>query len=178
MHQRKHRYPLILFVLILVSVTFCSRQVQDTYLIKIHSDETSAPGACGYINTAGDTVIALGTYLFCYTDTLKNFAIVMKKDGSLIAIDKTNTKLFDVYKYDNGPDYISEGLFRILKNGKIGYANRNGTIVIEPRFSCALPFKNGRAKVSLDCKQITEGEHSRWESEHWFYIDLKGHQIE
>jgi len=178
MHIQKHLSSLLLFLIFLASVTCCSPQEKDTYLIKIHSDETGDMGEYGYVNAAGDTVIAPGTYLFCYTDTLKNFAIVMKKDGTLIAIDKTNAELFEVYKYDNGPDYISDGLFRILKNGKIGFANINGTIVIEPRFSCAYPFKNGKAKVSLDCKQITGNEHSRWESDNWFYIDLKGHRID
>ena len=178
MHIPKKRSFLILFIFILISATSCSRQTKGAYLIKIYSDKTGDPGKCGYVNAAGDTVIAPGAYLFCFTDTLKNFAIVMKKDGSLIAIDKTNTKLFDVFKYDNGPDYISDGLFRIMKNGKIGYANQNGTIVIEPRFSCAFPFKNGRAKVALDCKKIIGDEHNRWESDHWFFIDLKGYRID
>ncbi len=178
MHIQKYFFSLILFLVILALATCHSRQTKDAYLIKIHSDETGEMGLkYGYANPAGDTVIALGSYLFCYTDTLKNFAIVMKKDGTLIAIDKTNTELFEVYKYDNGPDYISEGLFRILKNRKIGYANIKGKIVIEPRFGCAFPFKNGRAKVSTDCKHIADDEHSRWESDDWFYIDLNGHRI-
>lgn len=39
---------------------------------------------CGYVNTAGDTVIPMGNYFYCYTDTLKDFAIVMNKNKKCI----------------------------------------------------------------------------------------------
>ncbi len=134
----------------------------------------------GYINNKGDTIIPLGKYYTCYTDTIRKLGIVMTHDQKLIGIDQNDQKLFEIFWYDSGPDYISEGLFRIIKNDKIGYANKEGEIIINPQYSCAYPFKNGKAKVSFNCitHQGIEGEGNRWESEDWFFIDLKGNKID
>lgn len=157
----------------------CRPQSSDThYFIRVvrgPADEFGAPA--GYVNLAGDTVIAVGKYLHCYTDTLKNFAIVMKKDGELAAIDKLDQELFQVFSYDNGPDYPADGLFRIMKNGKIGYADSLGKIIIEPQFACAFPFENGRARVTLDGRVRPKDEHMEWQSEGWFYIDRQGKKL-
>ena len=149
--------------------------MKDDYLIKVFKGEYDERGVpSGYINQHGDTVIPLGKYFYCFTDTLKNFAIVLKKNGQLIGIDKNEKELFEVYWFDNGPDYVTDGLFRIKKNGKIGYSDTNGKIVIEPQFDCAFPFEKGKAKVSNDCKTVMVGEYSKWISDNWIYIDKTG----
>jgi hypothetical protein len=167
-HLKMHTFLLSLSVLFLL----CAGHDRKEYLIKTCNkyDET----ACGYVNSSGDTVIAVGTYEYCYTDTLKYMAIVLKKNGELIAIDRQGMELFEVMWYDNGPDYFADGLIRIKKNGKIGYADERGRLVIAPQFQCAFPFANGSARVALTCKTVQEGEHSRWESDDWFYIDKQG----
>jgi hypothetical protein len=150
----------------------------DNYLIKIFEGKYDELGVkCGYVDSKGDTVIPFGEYYYCYTDTLRNFAVVLKNKGGLAAIDKNDKELFEVFWYDNGPDHIADGLFRIIKNGKIGYANNIGIIVIEPQFYCAFPFEDGRAKVSLDCNSTSDGDHSKWESDKWFYINKEGQEI-
>ncbi|NJO90703.1 MAG: WG repeat-containing protein [Chloroflexia bacterium] len=95
----------------------------------------------------------------CFTDTIKTFGVVVDENSRFIAIDKGENVLFEVFRYDNGPDYFSEGLLRIVKNGKIGYANEQGKIVIEPQYDCAWPFANGKASVSNSCKVEKDGEH-------------------
>ena len=112
-----------------------------------------------------------------FTNEVQNYAIVLKSNRDLIAIDRNGNVLFEVYWFDNGPDYVEEGLFRIRKNGKIGFSDLDGKIVIEPQFDCAFPFENGRAKVSNNCKTIQEGEYSIWISENWKYIDRNGKVI-
>ena len=78
-----------------------------------------------------------------------------------------------------GPDYTSEGFFRIIENNKIGFADSlTGKIMIKPRFVYTFPFANGIAKVSNDCKKQTGGEHSTWLSDNWYYIDKSGKKIE
>ena len=73
-------------------------------------------------------------------------------------------ELFEVYKIDNGPDYVSDGLFRIVgKNSKIGFADTCGVIVIPPVFSYATPFHNGEAKVSFGGKNEKQGEYQSWD---------------
>ena len=96
-------------------------------------------------------------------------------DGKWVIIDSNKEMRYEVFFYDNGPDFPSEGLIRVVKNGKIGYANaKTFAIVIEPQFDCAFPFENGKAKVSNNCKTVKEGEHSFWTSETWQYVDKKG----
>ena len=170
---------LIFGIFVAFLITHCSSD-KNEYLVKIYDaeyDEIGVPSC--YVNSKGDTVVPTGKYYYCYTDTIRNLGIVMEnKNGRIIGIDKNAKELFEVFKYDNGPDYIQDGLFRIIKNGKIGYANENGEIVIEPKFDCAFPFENGTAKVSYNCYTKNDGEHSIWKSDDWFYINKKGEQVE
>ena len=101
--------------------------------------------------------------------------MVQTDNGKWMIKDSKKKTLYEVFPYDNGPDYPAEGLIRVLKNGKIGYANaKTYKIVIAPQFDCAFPFENGKAKVSNKCKTIKEGEHNVWTSETWQYVDKKG----
>ena len=96
-------------------------------------------------------------------------------NGKWVIIDSKKTTLYDVFLYDNGPDYPAEGLIRVVKNGKIGYADaKTYRLVITPQYDCAFPFENGKAKVSNNCNTIKEGEHNVWTSETWQYVDKKG----
>jgi hypothetical protein len=165
---------LFIFSFLLIATCHCQSAESD-YLIKVingQNDEVGTP--TGYINIKGDTIIPIGQYYYCYTDTLKYFGVVVQKDGKLIGINKAGKELFEVFWYDNGPDYLADGLFRIIKNGKIGYADERGLIVIKPKFDCAYPFENGKAKVSFHCATISSGEYKFWESNSWFYIDKTG----
>jgi hypothetical protein len=171
----------VIVIILLLNVTsplLGLSQSKDEYLIKVFEGEYDELGVTsGYVNLEGDTIVPMGKYYYCYTDTLKNYAIVLKSNRDLIAIDRNGNELFEVYWFDNGPDYVEEGLFRIRKNGKIGFSDLDGKIVIEPQFDCAFPFENGRAKVSNNCKTIQEGEYSLWISEYWKYIDRNGKVI-
>jgi hypothetical protein len=128
----------------------------------------------GYLNNAGDTTIPFGKYGFCFTEKFDKFAIVMK-DYKFVGIDRQENILFNIFIFDNGPDYPSNGLFRIVINGKIGYADNNGKIVVPAQYDCAYPFKNGKAMVGNGCelKNINE-EHLTWVGGKWHYINKKG----
>jgi predicted alpha/beta superfamily hydrolase len=96
-------------------------------------------------------------------------------NGKWVIMDQKKKLLYEVFTYDNGPDYASEGLIRIVKNGKIGYADATTyLLVIAPQFDCAFPFENGKAKVSNQCKTTKEGEYSLWTSDAWQYINKDG----
>lgn len=133
---------------------------------------------CGYVNQKLDTVIPIGKYFHCYLDTVYTYAIVTDTNSSEIyAIDQNENRLYDIYWFDNGPDYIKEGLFRIKRNNKIGYANTEGQIIIQPQFDCANQFENGKAKVTYDCELKKVGEYNEMYSDNWFYIDKSGQRI-
>lgn len=82
------------------------------------------------------------------------------------------------FQYDNGDDYFSEGLQRIVgRDGKIGFRDSLGKIVIPPRYAFAFPFKDGYAKVT-DTGHLEavdkHGEYHQWTSDSWYYIDKAG----
>ncbi len=145
----------------------------EAYLIKIFEGPYDEPGVpSGYANLLGEPVIPLGKYDYCYSDTLRNFAIV-RKEGEIIGINRKEEILFEVFAFDNGPDYPQEGLFRIVKQGKMGFADNSGHIIVKPQFYFAFPFNEGKAKICYSGELVQDGEHSRVHSEEWFYLDRK-----
>ena len=138
-----------------------------------------------YLNERGDTIVPYGKYRYCQTDTIKKIGFVYEnkpKDARIICINDAGKELFYVFKYDNGPDYIQEGLFRIMdEDGLVGFADSLGNVIIEPQFKFAYPFKGGKTKATLkgERKVVPEsdGEKHYWESETWFYIDKKNRRL-
>lgn len=138
----------------------------------------------GYRNQHGDTIVPFGRYRYGFADTITTYGVVTttssSSDSPLVAIDTRGRVLYEVYFFDNGPDYVAEGLFRIRRNGLIGYADTSGRIVIPPQFACADPFDAGRARVAFDCQPVRDDpdeEHSIVESDSWFFIDKSGTQL-
>ncbi len=108
----------------------------------------------------------------------KSINIVMFLAASLSIIGCSSRK-YTIYQYDNGDDYICEGLRRIVdKSGKIGFADEKGNVAISPRYAFAFPFEKGMAKVTFEGYSVAEGEYSRWISREWFYVDHKGDRID
>ena len=136
-----------------------------------------------YLNEQGDTIVPYGKYKFCQTDTIQDIGFVYenKQDARIVCIDNQGKELFYVFKYDNGPDYIREGLFRIMDDeGLIGFADSLGNVVIKPQFKFAFPFEDGKAKVTLtgEQKAMPDREHHEWKSNKWQYINKKGELIQ
>lgn len=133
----------------------------------------------GYVNQKGDTIVKKGRFQVSFTDTIITYGAVIESETSqLIGINVEGKKIYEIHQVDNGADYLHEGLFRILQNGRFGYANQKGIIKIKPSFECAYSFKNGRAKVAKSCDLVEEGEHQIMKSKHWFYIDKSGNRVD
>ena len=133
-----------------------------------------------YLNEQGDTIIPYGKYKFCQTDTIRHIGFVYenRQNARIVCIDNQGKELFYVYKYDNGPDYIREGLFRIMdEDGWIGFADSLGNVVIKPQFKFATSFENGKAQATTSGDAINDGEHSFWKSDEWQLIDHKGDKM-
>lgn len=137
-----------------------------------------------YVNFNGDTIIPFGHFAYFGTDTLIHFATVLEHTndsvfGRQIAIDRNQNILFDIVMFDNGPESSHDGLLRVLRNGKMGYANRFGQIIIPCIYDYAKWFDNGKAEVTFKAKEYLDmEEHRRVESDEWFKIDKKGNKIE
>ncbi|TSA25492.1 MAG: WG repeat-containing protein [Bacteroidetes bacterium] len=106
-----------------------------------------------------------------------NFIVRYIPELGFAAIDNSGNFLFEVFPYDNGPDYPSEGLIRIRENGKIGYADLEGNVVIAPSFECAYPFQDGVALICAEGILEQEGEHTIWKEARWGAIDNNGKVI-
>lgn len=131
--------------------------------------------SCGYVNQEGEVMIDHGKYAMSFTDTFDHYAIVVKQDEGIVAINKAEEVLYKVFMYDNGPDYPSEGYFRIIEDQKIGYADaRTGEIKIAPTYTAARPFVHDYAPVCPDCESIKDAGHSKWDNGKWGLIDKSG----
>ena len=83
-------------------------------------------------------------------------------------------RFFETLSFDNGPDDFRDGLVRVRKKGRIGYANLAGQIVIPPRFEDADRFCRGVARVGEQCRTHQEGEHRVVACRGTRYIDTRG----
>ena len=135
-----------------------------------------------YLNERGDTIVPYGKYRYCQTDTIKKIGFAYEnkpKDARIICINDAGKELFYVLKYDNGPDYIQEGLFRIMnEDGLVGFADSLGNVVIKPQFKFAYPFEHGKAKVTFsgENKVIpdSKGEKHYRDNSDWYHINKNG----
>jgi hypothetical protein len=135
--------------------------VQPFYLFQ---DSTSL--LFRFKNKAGDVVIKPQ---FSHALELQHCHLLFGvNDSGWIAINTKGEFLFKAYPFDNGPDYFSNGLIRVIQDNKIGYANKRGEIVIPPRYAYAESFNNGSAKVSQVERQanhdpqICSHDHNRY----------------
>lgn len=105
--------------------------------------------------------------------------ILAHKEEGYQWFNASGEKLYNVYWFDNGPDYAEDGLFRFKKNGLIGYADESTyEIVIPARYQAAQPFQNGQAKVSYkaDINQL-DNEHSGWKNTDYITINKQGEVV-
>ncbi len=154
---------LLFFILLLLAAANAEAQT----LWSFHDTTTNL---YGFKDKAGLVVIP-AQYAMAFSEKLQHYAAVAT-DKYIIAINAEGRELYRIVNFDNGPDYASEGLFRIVgKDHKIGFANaKTGAIVIEPKYVRALPFEKGRAMVSDE-----EGESLK--DGNWYYINKKGKRL-
>jgi hypothetical protein len=157
------------FLILCITCSSLSAQNNDYLLLKYKNNSDS----CGYVNINGEVIIPFGKYPFSFTDTIKTFAVVYADGKGFIGIDRHEKVLFKVYEFDNGPDYPSEGTFRIKENEKVGFADESGKILIEPSYDDALPYSDGLAAVCSGCTFKSEGEHKIRVGGKWGFIDKK-----
>ncbi|GAB4405249.1 MAG: hypothetical protein OHK0039_06050 [Bacteroidia bacterium] len=161
-------------------MTACVRALPQPDVDPLILIEDPATGQVGYRDATGHLQIAAGKYAYCLTDTFRTHAIVLRQDDPRwVVIDRREQVLYEIFPYDNGPDEPAEGLFRIIVDGRIGYADAETfAIVIAPQFDCAFPFEDGRAKVSTDCQTVGDGEYSSWASTAWRYVNRQGQVVD
>lgn len=172
--------PLLLLVILSLALTSVTAQDSSSYLY-FKLDSSNNEYRSGYANAAGEMIVPFGKYLLAYTDTIKTIGFVHVPHRGFWAIDTKGQELFQAFSFDNGPDYVKEGLFRMVdSSGKIGYANMQGEIVIQPQYDGAGQFRDGLAFICQGCiveKIMPGGEHWRWANGRWGFIDKTGQVV-
>jgi hypothetical protein len=127
--------------------------------------DTLSPPRAGYIDKAGEMVLQTPYRIGPYSRFSEGLAVVYADEGGEWhgCIDTTGRLVF---KVKGEVRRFHEGLAVFRSEGKYGYLDRTGRIVIEPRFGEAWDFRRGFAKVEL-----REGSESRE-----FYIDKLGEE--
>lgn len=125
-----------------------------------------------------DAIVEEEAYIPVFSDSLKSYTIALKPGTGFVALNEKGEILYEVFPYDNGPDYPADGYFRIVANGKIGYADEEtGEVSIPPQYAAARPFEHGYAPVCPDCETRADGEYSSWVNGKWGLIDKQGRVV-
>ena len=152
---------LILIILLGITATFTfaqKKQQKSDYLIS-YSVKQDIGELYGYKHRNGKIAIE-AQFSSIYTDTLYNMAIVLK-DWQWVAIERKGKVILIPFIYDNGPDYVEEGLFRFVENEKIGFADLDGNKIIPAQYSFATFFNDGIAEYYLGGDRMYENGKSR-----------------
>ncbi|MFE4710047.1 MULTISPECIES: WG repeat-containing protein [unclassified Paenibacillus] len=82
------------------------------------------------------------------SDFMNGTALVKIADGEYALIDPDGHRLY-TYKHPFVGS-LGEGLlsYQETENGRYGYLNKDGSVAIQPQFTAALPFYEGRAVVN------------------------------
>jgi hypothetical protein len=101
-------------------------------------------------------------------------------DGRGLCFVNRQGRTAPAFTFDNGPDYMVEGLARTVKDGKVGFVNTGLDQVVAPVWDFASPFQHGVATVCTGCVStpLSPGsEHYRYTGGKWGYIDKRGKVI-
>lgn len=133
-----------------------------------------------FVDERGDTIIPYGRFSYCVSDSISPVGFVLEDRVGLACINTEGQILCRPVDIDCAiPDYLSEGHFRIVnEEGLMGFADSLGHVVVKPQFKWALPFKDGKAKVTYTGhKSDPNDEHWEWVSDDWFYINYQGKKL-
>lgn len=170
------KYQLTIAFLLLLGKASFGQKEKKNYLLA-YSDRSSGQELWGFKTTSGQIAIKPRyTYIFG-TDTLYDMAMVVL-NAEWVAINKRDSIVLKPYIFDNGPDYLQDGLFRFVENNKIGFANSKGQKIIPAQFDFASPFKEGLASFSIGGRmEKLNKEHSTWTGGLWGFINKKGQVV-
>ena len=114
------------------------------------------------------------------SETLGYFSIFsIQGENGWTAIDINENKLFQVYNTEFGtpsPDDIIENRIRIVNSlGKIGFANKKGKIVTQPKFEMVTSYNKGKAIIAEKCELKPWNEHPKENDCQHYSVECKNH---
>jgi hypothetical protein len=97
-------------------------------------------------------------------------------EGVLLHVSRAG-RTAPAFPFDNGADYLVEGVTRVLINGKVGFVDASLAEAIPPAWDFASPFDGGVAAVCTGCRAVADGEHWLMVGGRWGYIDRRGREV-
>ncbi|HHP7242521.1 MAG TPA: WG repeat-containing protein [Cyclobacteriaceae bacterium] len=171
------------FLPVLLVLINCARNDGDSNCLQLKSAVydtlngfSSDDGLMGYENKDGEVIIA-PVYQLLFTDPLVGSLAFVVDGGRIIGIDRSGNELITPFIYENGPDYIREGLFRFVENGLIGFADQDGNIRIAAEYTFVRPFSNCLSAFCDGCSKKMDGEHKVYEGGKWGFINQLGEVV-
>lgn len=107
-------------------------------------------GFYGFKNNKGKIIIT-AQFQNIRNSEIDEELIPVLKNGKFYRMDYNGNLKFESVFYDNGWDYYEEGLARFIKDGKVGFHDKKGNIVINSRYDYASYFKKGFSIVCIGC---------------------------
>ncbi len=166
---RSYPIAIVLFLAWALFLLGCSTGAQER-LYPFEKD-----GKWGYM-TESHKVVIEPKYIMAEDFSPEGIAAVADKN-SWAYINARGDVLVHPFIYDNGPDYFSEGLARYEAEGKIGFFDKRGKIIIPAQFDFAFPFHEGLAVFCSGCRAVSEGEHKIVVGGKWGFIDKRGKTV-
>jgi hypothetical protein len=129
-------------------------------------------------------IIIQPIYRSAYDFTIHNVADVQYSTHNVTKgwyqINTMGERLTKRYIFDNGPDYYRSGLSRFQKNGKVGFINRKGEIVVKADYDHANPFVFVQP-IALACKGCVIEKQGccdyKVKGGKWSVINQKGEKV-
>lgn len=161
---------------------------KDTTLLGVKSDKKIIVPLEKHPYTYSiDFTVSIKSPVFELPGTLNKQSISPDNPAVPVATvyDKKGKALYYTLLFDNGSDYFQEDAQRVIsiKNGKVGFANDEGTVIVKPEWDFATPFNYGYAEVYLNVKkEYSDEEH--WtvvpSMQEWFkgYVNKKGEKVQ
>lgn len=129
-------------------------------------------GQWGYQNASGRTAIH-PRFVIAQEFSPQGIAPVVDEHGWAY-IDVKGQVVIRPFVIDNGPDYFREGLARFTVDGRFGFFDKSGKVVIKPQFDFAAPFYEALAAICAGCKEEIAGEHRAFRGGEWGFINHQG----
>lgn len=129
----------------------------------------------GYRSIDGEIVIE-PRFVLAQEFLAGGIAAVVDNDGWAY-IDTLGNVILRPFIFDNGPDYFHQGLARYVDDGKMGFFDETGKIIIPAYYSFANPFYEDRAAVCFGCHKEYLGEHYTMVGGKWGFINRNGEMV-
>ncbi len=103
--------------------------------------------------------------------------VLSAKEGFMYVNRTGRAVIIGVPGMDNWADSFHDGLVRVVRNKKYGFANRKGQIVVPTSYDGAMNFEEGTAKVCSGCESKCvdhDCEYHVFAGGEWFQINTKG----